>query len=167
MNIASWNLLDWLLIAILIASMIRGFITGLIRTVVGLAGYFVGFEVASWGYVGLGTRMMERGWIHMESVTRLSAFVVILVLVVIVFDVLGILLQKKLKVIGASMVDRLLGAFVGFARGCFFGIGVLMISAAMVPQSIFVQQSVLRPSLGSLVHAVSFMIPEYVQERIL
>ena len=167
MNVAQWNLLDWILVAIFIASMIRGFVTGLVRTVVGLVGYFVGFEVASWGYNGLAARTMELGWIHMESMARLVAFVAILGLVVVTFDILGMVMKKKLRVIGASMIDRILGAFVGFARGCLLGIALLMMAAAIVPQTLFVAQSTLRPGLFSLVHAISFMIPVYVQERIL
>ena len=59
MNMANWNWFDWVLIAILIASMVRAFITGLVRAIAGLFGFVAGFEVASWGYIDLGDRIRD------------------------------------------------------------------------------------------------------------
>jgi membrane protein required for colicin V production len=167
MNIADWNWFDWVLIAILIFSMVRAFITGLVRAIAGLFGFVAGFVVASWAYVTVGDRFRDQGWIPSQLMARMVAFLLIVVVVVVVFEILGRVLQKTLRTIGMGTFDRILGAAFGFARGCLVGIALLMAAAAFAPQSEVVAKSVLRPYLFTVVHDVSFLIPEYVQERIL
>jgi membrane protein required for colicin V production len=167
MDMTSWNWFDWVLVAILLASMVRAFITGLVRAIAGLFGFIAGFEVASWAYIDLGDRIMIQGWISSEFMARMVAFLVIIVIVVVVFEIAGRFLQKTLRTIGLGTFDRILGAAFGFARGCLIGIALLIAAAAFAPRSDVIVKSVLRPYLFTVVHDVSFLIPEYVQERIL
>ena len=52
-------------------------------------------------------------------------------------------------------------------RGGLIGIALLIAAAAFAPRSDIIVKSALRPYLFTVVHDVSFLIPEYVQERIL
>jgi membrane protein required for colicin V production len=98
---------------------------------------------------------------------RTVAFLLIVVAVVIVFDVLGRIARKSLRTIGMGTFDRILGAGFGFARGCLIGISLLIAMSSFAPQSPVVVQSALRPYLFTIAHEVSFLIPEYLQQRIL
>ncbi len=167
MNIADWNVFDWVLVAIVLASMVRAFVTGLVRAITGFLGFVAGFEAASWAYIDLANRFRDQGWIAVESVARMVAFLLIVAAVVVAFEVLGLLLRKSLRAIGMSTFDRVLGAAFGFARGCLIGIALLIAAATFAPHSEFVASSVLKPYLFTMVHDVSFLIPDYVQERIL
>jgi membrane protein required for colicin V production len=167
MNIAEWNWFDWVLIAILIFSMARAFITGLVRAIAGLIGFVAGFEMASWAYVDLADRFREHGWIVSQSMARTVAYLLIVAIMVVVFEIAGRVLQKSLRTIGMGMFDRILGAAFGFARGCLIGIALLMAASAFAPQSTAVVQSALRPYLFTVAHQVSFLIPDYLQQRIL
>jgi membrane protein required for colicin V production len=167
MNVTNWNVFDWVLVAIVALSMVRAFITGLVRAIAGLAGFVAGYEVASWAYVDLAERFRERGWIVSQYMARTVAFLLIVVAVVIVFDVLGRIARKSLRTIGMGTFDRILGAGFGFARGCLIGISLLIAMSSFAPQSPVVVQSALRPYLFTIAHEVSFLIPEYLQQRIL
>lgn len=167
MNIANWNVFDWVLVVIVLGSMVRAFITGLVRAIAGVLGFVAGFEVASWAYIDLADRFRSLGWIASDSVARLLAFLVIVMAVVVAFEFLGLMLRKSLRAIGMSPFDRVLGAAFGFARGCLIGIALLMAAAAFAPHAEFVTGSALRPYLFTVMHDVSFLIPDYVQERIL
>ncbi len=167
MNVADWNAFDWVLATIVVLSMARAFFTGLVRAVAGLAGFLAGYEVASWTYIDLGERFRERGWIVSQYMARTAAFLLIVAVVVVVFDVLGRVLRKSLHTIGMGMFDRILGVGFGFARGCLIGLSLLIAISSFAPLSPVVVHSTLRPYLFTVAHEVSFLIPEYLQQRIL
>jgi membrane protein required for colicin V production len=167
MNIADLNWFDWVLVAILIVSMVRAYVTGLVRAIAGLFGFAVGFEVASGGYIDLGDRMRDQAWITSQYMARTVAFLMIVAVVVVVFEVAGRILQKKLRTIGLGWFDRILGAAFGFARACLIAIALLMATTIFTPQPEAVTNSLLRPYLFTVVHDVSFLIPESLQQRIL
>jgi len=167
MNVADWNAFDWVLVAIVLVSMVRAFISGLVRAITGLFGFVAGFALASWTYVKLADNLRAQGWIVSEFVARMVAFLLIVVVVVLVIEFVGLYLRKLLRTIGMGPFDSLLGAAFGFARGCLVGIALLMGAATFAPRSEIVAKSVLRPYLFTVVHDVSFLIPDYVQERIL
>lgn len=167
MNVADWNGFDWLLIGIFLFSMIRAYITGLVCSLAGLFGFFAGFGIASWGYLSLGDRILRTGWITSEFLARILAYLLIVTVVVAAFEILGRILRKSLRSIGVGSVDRLMGAGFGLIRGALIGIVLLMATAAISPLPHLVAQSVLRPYLFTVIHEVSFLIPEYVQQRVL
>jgi membrane protein required for colicin V production len=167
MTPADLNWFDWVLIAILIVSMVRAYVTGLVRAIAGLFGFAVGFEVASWDYIDLGDRMRDQAWITSEFMARTVAFLLIVVVVVVVFEIAGRILQKKLRTIGLGWFDRILGAAFGFARACLIGIALLIAASIFIPQPDAISKSVLRPYLFTVVHDVSFLIPDSLQQRIL
>lgn len=167
MSVSSWNAFDWVLATIVLFSMVRAFMSGLVLAVAGLLGFFVGFEAASWGYIDLADRFIVRGWIPSREMARTVAFLVIVVLVVVAFEFFGRIARKSLRTIGMGTFDRLLGAGFGFIRGCLAGMILLMAASAFVPHSEIVTKSVLRPYLFTVLHDVSFLIPDYVQQRIL
>jgi membrane protein required for colicin V production len=167
MNIANWNAFDWILVAIVALSMVRAFITGLVRAIAGLAGIVAAYVIASWAYVNLAERFRVRGWIVSQYMARAVAYLVIVLVVVIVFELLGRAARRSLRSIGMGTFDRIFGMGFGFARGCLIGISMLIAVSSFAPQSPIVVQSALRPYLFTVAHEVSFLIPEYLQQRIL
>ena len=167
MNIADWNWFDWLLVAIFLFSMIAAFVTGLVRAASGLLGFIAGFKVASWAYVSGGDRILGRGWVTSEFLARIIAYLSIVVFVVVASEILGKILRKSLRAIGLGTMDRILGSAFGFVRGCMIGIAILMATAVCSPLPDAVGKSILRPYLLDVARDVSFLIPEYVQQRLL
>ena len=112
MNVANWNAFDWVLVAIVVLSMVRAFITGLVRAIAGLAGIITGYVVASWAYVDLAEQFRERGWIVSQYMARGVAFLAIVLAVVMVFELLGRAARKSLRTIGLGTFDRIFGSGV-------------------------------------------------------
>jgi len=167
MTPADLNWFDWVLIAIMVVSVVRAYITGLVRAIAGVFGFLAGFEVANWGYIDLGDRIRNQAWITSESMARTVAYLMIMVFMVAVFEIAGRVLQKQLRTIGLGTFDRILGAAFGFARACLIGIAMLMAATMFTPQPEVVTNSRLRPYLFTVVHDVSFLIPDSLQQRIL
>jgi membrane protein required for colicin V production len=80
---------------------------------------------------------------------------------------LGKALNRTAHAIGLGFFDRVLGAVFGFARGCLFGVAILMAVAAFRPHSAWIENSRLSPYFLAGVHAVSFVVPHDLQQQIL
>jgi membrane protein required for colicin V production len=107
------------------------------------------------------------GWMQSQAIARSVAFLLVILLMVLLFDVLGRALRRSLRTVGMGTFDRILGVGFGFARGCLIGITLLIALSSFAPQSPIIVRSVLRPYLFTVAHEVSFLIPDYLQQRIL
>jgi membrane protein required for colicin V production len=80
---------------------------------------------------------------------------------------LGRALNRTAHAIGLGFFDRILGAAFGLARGCLFGVAILMAVTAFRPHSAWVENSRLTPYFLAGVHAVSFVVPHDLQQKVL
>jgi len=167
MKLADWNGFDWFLIMILAISMGFGFRRGIVRAVLGFAGFVGGFLLAAWNYTWLGDWINSTHLIASVSTARIVAFLAIVVAIGVGVELLARLLQKTIRAAGLSLVDRMLGAGFGFLRGCLLGIGLIMIPSTLLPSSKLVTGSVLSPYLFAAAHDVSFLVPQYLQQRMI
>jgi membrane protein required for colicin V production len=164
MSVASWNALDWALMAVLLFSVTAGFRRGLVRTVLGLAGYIGGFVLASWKYVQMGDWITGNGWIESHATARVVAYLLIVALVVMSVELIARLVHKTVQAVGLSFFNRMLGAGFGLVRGGIAGMALLMIPATFAPGSKLVTTSVLSPCFLAVAHDVSFLVPQYMQQ---
>ncbi|HEV2618992.1 MAG TPA: CvpA family protein [Acidobacteriaceae bacterium] len=167
MRVAEWNALDWVLLAVLLFSVAAGFRRGLVRTVLGLAGYVGGFMLASWKYGEVGDWLVGAGWIKSPATARVVAYLLIVVLVVMAAELVARMVHRTLRAVGLSLINRLLGAGFGLVRGAVAGMALLMIPATFAPGSRLVTTSVLSSYFLAGAHDVSFLVPEYLQRLIL
>lgn len=158
------NLFDWLLIAILAYSIVMAFLRGIILELFTLGGLIAGILLASWNYYYI-AKYLE----HVISLVaaQIIAFILIVIGVMILSTLLGKALNRTAHAIGLGFFDRLLGAAFGFVRGCLFSVAILMAVAAFRPHSSWVENSRLSPYFLAGVHAVSFVVPHDLQQRIL
>jgi membrane protein required for colicin V production len=163
MSIAQWNALDWLLVGVLLFSVFAGFRRGLVRTVLGLAGYVCGFMLASWKYVQVADVITGYGWIKSPAMARVAAYLLIVALAVMAVELIARIAHQTVRAVGLSFVDRLLGAGFGLLRGGIAAMALLMIPAAFTPSSRVVTTSVLCPCFFAVAHDVSFLVPQYLQ----
>jgi membrane protein required for colicin V production len=159
MTMADLNGFDWTLIAVVAVSMIAGFRRGLVRTVLGIAGFIGGFLLASWDYERLAVWLLGMRVIRSEWTAKLVAFLLLLALVGIGAALVDRILRTTIRASGLGYWDRTLGAGFGLIRGCIFGIALLMVPATFAPQSKLIKTSVLIPYLFEAAHDVSFLVP--------
>lgn len=161
----SYNTFDWLLVGLLGWSTVTAFLRGIIRVLFSFAGLVGGIALASWYYSSVAAWM--HGWISSWTVAEIAAFLSIAVGVMVAAGLLGRVLGKTAHAVGLGLPDRLLGGLFGFARGCLLGVAVMMAVAAFDPGSRWIAQSRLLPYFLDGAHAVSFVVPNDLQRRIL
>jgi len=164
MNLATFNYFDWALVAIVVVSMVLAFRRGLVRAIFALLGFIGGFLMATWFYTDVAPWVLACRIQMSLQTARIVAFALIIIVVAIVVDQAGRLLQQFLRTVGLGLFDRLLGMAFGFARGCLLAIAALMVTTTVAPQSGAVKNSALTPYLFAVSHDVSFLVPEYLQE---
>jgi len=167
MRVSEWNGFDWLLVAITLVSMGFGFRTGVIRSVLGLLGFVGGFVLAAWNYTRLGDWLNDVKAISSVPVARVAAYLLILVATAVGVEIIARLLHVTVRAAGLSLVDRTLGAGFGFLRACMLGIALIMTATTFAPQSKLITASVLSPYLFAVAHDVSFLVPQYLQQRMI
>jgi membrane protein required for colicin V production len=159
------NLFDWSLIAMLAYSTIMAFVRGIILELFSLGGLIAGILIASWNYNHVAV-ILER-LITTPATAQIVAFLFIVIGVMVLSFLLGRTLNRTAHAIGLGFFDRLLGAVFGFARGCLFGVAILMAIAAFQPHSDWIANSRLSPYFLAGAHAVSFVVPHDLQQQIL
>ena len=108
------NWLDILILVTLLASVIGGLGTGLVRGICNLAGLIIGIFLAGKYYENFGSHIT---FIHSTDVARVVAFLIILSIVVTIAEIVGRVLHKIISGIMLGWLDRLLGGAVGLVVG--------------------------------------------------
>jgi membrane protein required for colicin V production len=122
------SLTDWVLLAVLLASMLVGLWRGLVYEVLSLAGWVAAFVVAQW----LASDVVA--WLPMiqsapASIQYAVAFAVVFVATVFAAGLVSWLIKKLVETVGLRPVDRTLGGVFGLARGV-----VLLLALTVVLQ---------------------------------
>ena len=117
--------LDWIFVAVLLASMLIGAWRGLVFEVLSLLGWVVSFFVAQWWADDMAA-LLPMGE-SAGSLRYAAGFAVVFVASVFVCGFLTWLAKKLVEAIGLRPADRTLGAVFGVLRGL-----VLLLAVAVV-----------------------------------
>jgi membrane protein required for colicin V production len=161
----TFNAFDWLLVIVLVWSTVAALLRGIIRVLFSFAGLIAGILLAGWFYGNLALWMHP--WITSRTADDMIAFGLIVVASMVVFHLAGVIARRGARMVGLGLPDRLLGGLFGFARGCLLGVAVMMAVSAFVPGTTLVAKSRLTPYFLDGAHAVSFVVPHDLQEKIL
>ena len=160
---AAFTTFDWFLVVIVALSTLAAFFRGFIKVLFSIGGLVLGLLVASWYYALVAVRLTLLPTLAAKQVT---AFVLILVCVMVAFTFVAGLLRKAVSAVGLGFFDRVLGAAFGFARGLLLGVVCLMAFAAFSPNWGPLKNSTLAPYFLSGAHAVSFIVPAQLQQQV-
>lgn len=117
--------LDWIFIAVLLASLLLGAWRGLVYEVLSLLSWIAAFVLAQWFAPDLAPRLPMTG--AGEALRYAAAFALVFVLCVFIGGLLAKLVKKLFAAVGLQPADRALGALFGLLRG-----GVLLLAATVV-----------------------------------
>lgn len=156
---------DYVVLAVLAASVLLGFSRGVVSEILGLVAWVVAFFVAraqaSWGAQWLVERIAD------PSLRLAVAFGVILVGVLVLFSIVRLVLSLLLKAIGLGLLDRLLGACFGVLRGGIVVLaGVAVAGMTALPKAVWWREAMLSPPLETAVIAAKPWLPAEVAKRI-
>lgn len=126
------NLLDIVLVIIVAASVLTGFMAGFARVGIGFIAVITGMLFGFWFY-GIPAEWLLR---HLSSKTlsNLLGFFLVFYACVLVGALIGKLLAKLFKWTGLSWLDRLLGGAFGLVRGSLIAVAFIAVLMAFTPK---------------------------------
>jgi membrane protein required for colicin V production len=127
------TLLDLLLAAIVIGSVIGGFITGFTRTAFGIVATIIGVILGFWFYDVPGAWF--EGMVG-KTAGNVFGFFVVFAIVLAIGTIAGKVVSKAFKFVGLGIVDRLGGAAFGLVRGVFVAAAVVAVALAAAPRPV-------------------------------
>ena len=151
--------IDWILVAVLAASMLLGAWRGLVYEVLSVMGWIAAFLLAQWFAPDVAEKlpMQNSG----ETLRYAAAFVLVFVVSVFVAGLISALMKKIMTVVGLRPVDRILGATFGLFRGL-----ILLLAFSVVVHTTALQESDWwlesqgGPMLMTLLKGLRPMLPE-------
>ena len=125
---------DWILVAVLAASMLLGAWRGLVYEVLSVIGWIAAFLLAQWFAPDVAEKlpMQNSG----ETLRYAAAFVLVFIVSVFVAGLISALMKKIISVVGLRPVDRILGATFGLFRGL-----ILLLAFSVVVHTTALQES--------------------------
>ena len=173
MIIFKFSLLDWLIIAVLVYSIVISWYKGFVREILGLITVLAGVLLAAWFYRGVAT--LFKDVVRTENLALFFGFSLIFVGTLVVGLLITWLVTRFMKFAKLEWADRLLGAAFGLIRGWVIGAVLLLGLTAFEVQTERLKNSELAPYFlpGSRVIAVltpyelkaKFLVGYRVMER--
>jgi membrane protein required for colicin V production len=157
--------LDFAVLGILLLSTLLAYLRGVIREVVAVVTWIVGFIAAlAFGPVvaayipGLEAHPLAR---------HLIACALVFIAVLVVGAIVAYLLSKLVRAVGLGFLDRFLGALFGVARGVVIVlILVLVAGLTSLPRSDWWQNSLLAPPAVAAALSLSPWLPQAWADRL-
>jgi membrane protein required for colicin V production len=151
--------LDWIFLAVLVASLVLGAWRGLVYEVLSVLGWAISFYAAQWFAPQVATMLPLQS--AAEPVRYAAAFVLVFIAALFAAGLLAFLLKKLVEAMGLRPVDRTLGAAFGVLRGL-----ILLLAATVVMNmtalraSSWWQESKGAPLLEATLRGLKPVLPE-------
>jgi membrane protein required for colicin V production len=150
---------DWILIALLTASMLVGAWRGLVYEVLSVIGWIAAFLLAQWFAPDVAEKlpMQSSG----ETLRYAAAFVLVFIASVFAAGLLSALMKKLISAVGLRPVDRILGAVFGIFRGLILLLALsVVVHMTALQESDWWVESQGGPMLMTLLKGLRPMLPE-------
>ena len=159
------TILDWILIAILIFSIVGSWFKGFVREVLGLITVAIGALIASWFYRSFAN--LFKDVVRTENLALFLGFSVIFLTILVVGFVITWLITRFVKFAKLQWADRMLGAAFGFIRGWVIGAVVLLALTAFDVQTERLKNSELGPYFLPGSRVIAIMTPYEMKAKFL
>lgn len=117
--------LDWIFLAVLLASLALGVWRGLVYEVLSVLAWIVAFVLAQWLAPDVAQRLPMSG--ATEMIRYAAGFALVFIATVFVSGLVAWLMKKLVESVGLRPMDRVLGAAFGLVRGV-----ILLLTATVV-----------------------------------
>jgi membrane protein required for colicin V production len=157
-------MLDAVLAAVLLASMLLAASQGFVFELFSIGGAVVGYLIAAWEYPVLAPRFLR--YTNSVSVAEMASFLTIFFVVVVAAGIAGRIARWMMKEAGLRWADRLLGAAFGLLRGVLIGAVIVLATMAFSPDGAAVQESVLGPYLLVAARGMVLVAPSGLRQKL-
>ena len=160
---AAWNWLDWILAAIVVASLVTAMMKGFVQEMISLASVVIGLVVAALGY--------GRAALWFDDLTKSHevalglGFLVLFLGTLLAGALVGVVARKLIKTAGIQWFDRFLGGIFGLVRGVLVDAILLMAILAFAIKPEAVRQSALAPYVTTGARVIVLVMPENLRAQ--
>jgi membrane protein required for colicin V production len=150
---------DWILLALLAASMLIGAWRGLVYEVLSVMGWIAAFLLAQWLAPDVATKlpMQSSG----DTLRYAAAFVLVFIASVFAAGLVSALMKRLISAVGLRPVDRILGAVFGLFRGLILLLALtVVVHMTALQESDWWLESQGGPMLITLLKGLRPMLPE-------
>ncbi len=153
----TWNWLDYILAAIVVASVVTAIMKGFVQELISLAAVLIALVVAAIGY--------SRAALWFDDLTKSHeialglGFLVLFIGTLLGGALVGILARRLIKGAGIQWFDRFLGGLFGLVRGVLVNAILLMAMLAFAIKPDAVQQSALAPYVTTGTRVIVLVMP--------
>jgi membrane protein required for colicin V production len=159
------TVLDWIVILILAASVIRSLMRGLVEEIFSLGAWIVAFLAGKWGAAAVGPLLPIN--VQSEGLRYFAGFVVVFLVMMIGVMLLGHLVKGAVGAIGLGGADKVVGGMFGFLRGLVILVGVTLAAGlTSLPQTEFWKNAYFSKPLEFLAVAVQPLLPASLAKHI-
>ncbi len=158
-----WNWLDWVLAAIIVASVVTAMMKGFVTELISLAAVIAGVIVAAVKYRHVAVYFEDITKSH--EVALAVAFLALFVGTLIVGALISVLAQKLIKTAGIHWFDRFLGGVFGLVRGVLVDSVLLMVLVAFAIKPDSVQKAVLAPYVTAGARFIALAMPSELKAQ--
>ncbi len=151
--------LDWILLAVLGASLLLGLWRGLVYEVLSVLGWAVSFYAAQWFAPDVAAMLPLQSL--SDPLRYAGAFVLIFVAALFAWGLLAFVVKKLVEAVGLRPIDRVLGALFGVLRGVILLLAAtVVINMTAMKTSDWWTQSSGAPLLSGLLKGLKPLLPD-------
>ncbi|MHB1145412.1 MAG: CvpA family protein [Thiobacillus sp.] len=159
------SMLDIIVVLVLILTVVRGLMRGMVDTLFSLAAWILAFVSGKWGAL-IVAPLLPIG-IETPEIRYFAGFAVVFLVVLIGVLLLGHALASLVRAVGLGSVDKGLGGVLGLAKGVVILIGLTLAAGlTSLPHTEFWQQAALSDSLQTMALLALPLVPADVAQYV-
>jgi len=159
------SMLDIIVVLVLILTVVRGLMRGMVDTLFSLAAWILAFLAGKWGAL-LVAPLLPVG-IESPAIRYFAGFAVVFLVVLIGVLLLGHALATLVKAAGLGSADKVLGGVLGLAKGLVILAGLTLAAGlTSLPRTEFWKQARLSASLQAMALAALPLLPADVAKYV-
>lgn len=158
-----WNWLDWILAAILTASVVAAIAKGFVRELVALAALVMGVVIAAVGYQSAAVWFEDLAKSH--DVALGLGFLSLFLGTLMIGALAGALARKLIQKADLEWFDRFLGGIFGLVRGVLIDCVILLALVAFSIKPAAVNQSSLAPYVTAGARVIAWTMPHELRNQ--
>ncbi len=152
------TLLDLIVLLLLVLTVVRGLMRGLVGTLFSLGAWLLAFFAGKWGALLVGP------WLPLGAdnpgIQYFAGFAVVFLAVLIGALLLGYALGALVKAVGLGPADTVLGGVLGLIKGGVILVGLTLAAGlTALPRTDFWQKAALSGSLQTMARAALPLLP--------
>jgi len=157
--------LDWIIIAVVALSAVLAFFRGVVRELIALSAWILGFIAAVALTPALAAMLPDLG--AGPVVPYVLAFILIIIAALVLGSLISWPLAKAIRAAGLGFVDRFLGGVFGLARGALLVLALVLVAGLTgLPRTDWWQNSALAPALAVGALSLKRWLPAEWAERL-